>query len=159
MLRLAPLALAAVLLTGCDGDSLSDFDLTCEDAGFSSTGTLTASTSNGTFRANCFEVMTAATALEVRGFDIDLDVGAGLGTLRGGVELVTEGLEPGTYVVGSGDEQNARASFSPSPTSTLEAASGTVTIAEFSASRVRGSFAFETVNGATVSNGAFDIEL
>ncbi len=153
--RLSALALAGVLLVGCDSSSVPDLRLTCEDVSLSSSGTLTASTPSGSFRANCFEVSSRTSFLTIEGLDVDLVEGG----IDGSISLDIRGTTPGTYSVDEDAERQVEASYSPSGSVSLEAVSGTVTLSEFSTTRVRGSFSFETTNGSRVTDGAFDVEL
>ena len=156
MLRALPLALFALLLAGCDsGTTPDDTRLTCEDVDLSSRGSLTASTPSGAFRATCFEVRGLSDEVVVEGLDLDFsDLAIGD---AGGIRLDIAGTQPGTYVVQGESFPRSSATFRPTSSTTLEAASGTITLSEFSAERVRGTFSFVTSNGTAVSSGAFDI--
>ena len=146
---------AGAVLTGCDSaPDLTSPDLTCEDASLSSRGTLTATTPSGSFRATCFDVVVDSDLVRIEALDFDL----GASSIDRGIELTVFGTTTGTYVVGD-DDRPARARYNATGNASIDAESGTITVTEFSADRIRGSFAFETVNGVAVTEGAFDVEL
>ena len=155
---LLSLAVLALPLAGCDSGGDDDDGgggfgtITCNDVSLLD-GSLSGSATTGSVTANCFSVETAGGDLTIVAFDLPSS-GAGL---RSTVVLDFEEAAEGTYSVG-GDDDDSRATYSPSGTSGFDAASGTITLSEFSASRVRGSFDFETINGIDTS-GSFTVEL
>ena len=157
--RLLPLLLGLVALSGCDSSEPDAPSLTCEDVSLSSQGDLTASVPDGTFRANCFNVR-STDRLTINGFDVELDADPGnAGSPLGAIALEFYGLTPGTYAVGEDADPRVEAAYSPTESASFEATSGTATLSEFSPSRVRGTFSFQTANGTVVSEGSFDISL
>ena len=150
---LVPLALAALVLAGCDGEGSSS--LTCEGVGLSDRGTLTASTSGGPFRATCFEVRASADDVTVLAYAYDFDEPD---PLVGRVRLLIGGFEPGSYRIGGEPGRRSAAEYDPDPATQLTAETGAITLAELSDDRVRGAFSFVTTDGTLVTDGTFDVE-
>ena len=159
--RLLALTALAAALVGCDTSGPDpDVTLTCEDVSLSSDGTLTAWTASGTFRADCFSAQARSGGVTLIGLEVVLEGGlASSGEVLGSIEIDVEGTGPGTYDVGPSSGPRAEVAYSPSGSTSLEATSGTVTLTELSATRVQGTFSFETANGTSVSGGAFDVGL
>ena len=69
--------------------------------------------------------------------------------------------EVGTYPIGQSEDYYVGASYSlavdPPGNFNNEAVSGSITIEEATATRVRGSFSFVTGDGASVTNGRLEI--
>lgn len=152
------LAVLALPLTGCDSGGDDDDDgggsaVSCETVGLVD-GTLTGSATTGTLTANCFGV-DASIGLDIVAFEIrSLSQ-----TPRATLLLDFNETTPATYSVG-GDDDDAFASYNPtsSASGAFEAASGTITLTEFSPTRVRGAVDFVTVNGIEVE-GSFSVSL
>ena len=147
-----------LLIAGCDGGG-PDSGIEC-DSGYTSDGTLTASTSDGAFRASCITVERNA----IDGFVVG---GFSSGEAGGVPQLiavmgVSTGLpDVGTYSIGDADDDFAGGSYElladpPAGTFDNEAVSGTVTLSEVTATRIRGTFSFVTGQGKSVSSGRFD---
>ena len=147
--------LAALLVfSSCDGASESEIDCA---SGYTSDGTLTASTSDGVFQTPCILVERRATSGFVVG-GLSYEDAGGLPVASMGVS--TGISEVGTYSIGDGG--NAGGGYellADPPASTLgnEAVSGTVTLSEVTETRIRGTFSFVTGQGKSVSNGRFDV--
>ncbi|MEM6925480.1 MAG: hypothetical protein AAF602_01025 [Myxococcota bacterium] len=142
-------------LTGCDGLG-GDGDegaFTCEDASLVSDGEATATTPDGAFDADCFDVTLASETVTIRIYEVDLRSGEGI---QRRILVRTDGVTPGTYTFEDGTFSRTRADYNPRPDLTLEATSGTVTITERSDERLRGTFSFDLENGA-VTDGVFDV--
>ena len=161
---LLALALVGVLFAGCDGTETEPEieDAVCGTTGFSSQGSFSATVDGAAFQANCFDVQIrtitvpngTADVLTITGFDYALDdpsgeyVGLVTGEPAAGVFTVEERATTTTaaeaeYVV-DGDA--------------VVADRGTVTITQYTTSRVAGSFDVESDDGGgTAFTGQFDI--
>lgn len=160
MRTLLLLPLALLLFAGCDSDDPfdpGDASFTCEQVSLTSQGTMTASTSSGSFAANCFQVSSFSGRLDITGYDLNLNTGQ----FNSVIQLETDASTLGSYVIDVDEDDPdlvyGNASFAPTGLSPLGATSGTVTLTESSANRVAGTFSFVTSNGSTVSGGQFSV--
>lgn len=156
LLTLTVLALA--LTTGCDSGGGGDDDddggsaVNCSAIG-ALEGSLGGSATTGSVSANCFNIDTSGGRFSI----IALDVPSLTVVPRTTLLVALDDDETGTYTLG-GDSRNL-VQYTPSGTSGFDAEVGTFTLTEFSASRVRGTFEFTTVNGIEVTNGTLDVRL
>jgi hypothetical protein len=143
------LVIGSFALAGCDS-SVDDGD-TCASIGLTDVGAVTATTPTGEFRSSCASITG----------DNDLLVAIvrepGSGALGGEtIELYIGGTTPGTYDIG--DDTVSGAAYGPSPSATVGAASGSITVTS-SDDGIEGTFEFVTATGAEVTGGRFDLNL
>lgn len=159
-----PLAVFGLLVAGCDTGSSGpdpDPDPVCGNSGLSSQGSFSASVDGTAFTANCFEV--AIVEVTAPGGAIDVLTITGVNYTvsdpRGEfIGLVTGTAGTGVYSIEQRDitATAAEAEYVVDGDAIL-AESGTVTITQYSSSRVQGEFDFEGDDGATTVTGQFDI--
>ena len=149
--RTALALLCALAVAACDSGPGDGTDDACTTIGRNDLGTVTATTPGGRFDSGCASVVSDSESFLV----IVQEPGSGAG---GGetIELFVRGVEPGTYEVG--DDAGAEAMYGSSPSATVGASSGTVTLTSVDGG-FEGTFEFTTVTGGEVTDGRFDLDL
>lgn len=150
-------AVGLLALSGCDGagGGGDDADLTCEDASLSADGTAAATTPDGSFSADCFDVTLGSETFTVRVYEVELRSDASDVGIQRRILVRADGVTPGTYTFDETTSGRSRADYSPQPSVTVEATSGTITLTERTETRLRGGFSFETASGPV--DGTFDV--
>ena len=149
--RTALALFCTLAVVACDSGPGDETDDACARIGRDDLGTVTATTPAGRFDSGCASVVSDAESFLV----IVQEPGSGAG---GGetIELFVRGVEPGAYEVG--EDAGAEAMYGPSPSATVGASSGTVTLTSVDGG-FEGTFEFTTVTGGEVTDGRFDLDL
>ena len=149
--RTALALLCALAVTACDSGPGDETDDACASIGRNDLGSVTATTPGGRFDSECASVVSDSESFLV----IVQEPGSGAG---GGetIELFVRGVEPGAYEIG--EDAGAEAMYGSSPSATVGASSGTVTLTSVDGG-FEGTFEFTTVTGGEVTDGRFDLDL
>jgi len=159
-MRLALLLALLLPVAACDTVTDAVDNAACQASGYADGGTLRATVSGDSFSGTCIRVQLQSGVLTVAGADNVVS--------NNNQELITltfPTTDTASYTLGS---SAAVASFtrrtedsSDQANEVYAATSGTVTLAEYSATTARGTFSFSARNAAgtvvTVASGTFDV--